>query len=188
MTPCDKLIIVVEGKTDVLILRVLLHNELTNGMRFFAGQGRESLVTLARNLLVHEGEPVLLVMDIATAEVQSRDEMVAETLRALSTVGAPSMFQVFTFVPEIEIVFFEAPDVLQRVLGTTLPQPALEEARLKPKSVLHGLLDEAKIPNLEALLRKLDEEAIEALSRGEQAVALKEAVRVFRRALANVSS
>lgn len=92
------------------------------------------------------------------------------------------MFQVFTFVPEIEIVFFEAPDALQRALGVTLPPPALEEGRLKPKSVLHRLLAEARIPNLEALIRKLDEEAIEALSRGKQAVALKEAVRAFRRA------
>src|SRR4051812_25107701 len=115
--PAESLTLVVERKTDVLIIRTLLHNELKTGMRFFAGQGRESLVTLARNLLVHEGDPVLLVMDVANAELQSRNELVMEVMRVLSTVGAPGMFQVFTFIPEIEIVFFEAPHALQRALG-----------------------------------------------------------------------
>lgn len=87
--PAEKLIIVTEGKTDVLIIRALLNKELTAGMRFFAGQGRESLVTLGRNLLVHEGGPVLLVMDFSTAELQFKDEMLAKTLRG----SAPSASQ-----------------------------------------------------------------------------------------------
>jgi hypothetical protein len=179
--PAERLIIVVEGKSDVLIIRALLSAELRSWMRFFAGQGRESLITLARNLLVHEGGPVLLVMDVATAELPSRDEMVAEAMRALSTVGAPGMFQVFTFVPEIESVFFEAPDALQRALGTSLPADVLEECRVKPKAVLQRLLAGAHIPNTEALIRKLDEEAIASLSRGKQAMALRETLRAFCR-------
>ncbi len=177
----ERLIVVVEGKTDVLIIRALLGTELKTWMRFFAGQGRESLVTLARNLLVHEGSPILLVMDVATAELPSRNEMVAEAMRALSTFGAPGMFQVFTFIPEIEIVFFEAPAALQRTLGSALPAGVLEEGRVSPKTVLQRLLAEAHIPNTEALMRKLDEEAIESLGRGKQAMALRETVRAFCR-------
>lgn len=179
--PAERLIIVAEGKTDVLIIRVLLSAEVTTGMRFFAAQGRESLVSLARNLLVHEGGLVLLVMDIATAELHSRGQRVADVMRALSTVGAPGMFQVFTFTPEIEIVFFEAPDALQRVLGTPLPGEVLEEGRRKPKATLVRLMAEAKIPDMDSLLRKLDGEAIELLSRGQQAMALREMVRAFWR-------
>jgi hypothetical protein len=179
--PEKRLIIVVEGRTDVLIIRAILHAELRSWMRFFAGQGRESLITLARNVLVHEGGPVLLVMDVATAELPSRDKMVAEAMRALSTFGAPGMFQVFTFVPEIEVVFFEAPDALPHALQTTLPAQVLEEGRARPKEVLRHLMAEAAIPSLDALIRKLDEEALELLSRGRQATALREMVRAFCR-------
>jgi hypothetical protein len=179
--PAEKLIIVTEGKTDVLIIRALLNKELTTGMRFFAAQGRESLVTLGRNLLVHEGDPVFMVMDVATAELPIRDAMVAEAMRALSTIGAPGTFQVFVFTPEIEIVFFEAPDALQRVLGTTLPPPTLKEGQVKPKPVLNRLLAEAKIPNTEVLIRKMDEQAIQSLSSGKQAAALREKISAFCR-------
>jgi hypothetical protein len=175
----ERLIVVVEGKTDALILRTILSRDLTAGMRFFAGQGRESLVTLARNLLVHEGVPVLLVMDVAAAEQQSRDQMVAETMRALSTVGAPGMFQVFTFMPEIEIVFFETSGALQRVLATALSAETLEEGRRKPKATLSRLMTEAKIPKLEALIQMLDNETIEMLARGKQMMALREKARAF---------
>jgi hypothetical protein len=181
--PADKLIIVAEGRTDVLITRILLSSELTGGMRFFAAQGRESLATLARNLLVHEGGPLLLVMDVATAELPFQDELLAQVMQALSTVGAPGTFQVFTFIPEIEIVFFEAAEALQRVLGIRLPAGVLEEGQVRPKIVLHRLLAEAGVLNVEVLIRKLnrDEEAIEILSRGEQATALRAKVRAFRR-------
>jgi hypothetical protein len=177
--PADQLIVVAEGKTDVLLIRVLLSSENRERMRFFAGQGRESLVTLARNLLVHEGGLVLLVMDIATAERQIQDQLLAQAMRALSSVGAPGTFQVFPFIPEIEIVFFEAPDTLERVLGTSLPAKTLEEGRTKPKATLTRLLAEAKISDVDSLIRKLDQEAIESLTRGKQALALREKVRAF---------
>jgi hypothetical protein len=181
MMPAEKMIVVTEGITDVLIMRALLNKQLTMGMRFFAAQGRESLVTLARNLLVHEGDPVFMVMDVATAELPNRDEMVAEAMRALSAIAAPGTFQVFVFTPEIEIVFFEAPDALQRAIGTTVPTPTLEEGRVRSKPVLHRLLAEAKIPNMESLIRKMDEQAIQSLSSGKQAAALREKVRAFCR-------
>ncbi len=179
--PADRLIIVTEGKTDVLIIRKLLSAELTCGIRFFAAQGRESLVTLGRNLLVHEGGPVLLVMDVATAELQSRGDMTAETMRALGAVGAPGAFDVFAFTPEIEVVFFEAPDALQRVLKTTLTVNVLKEGLVKPKPTLMQLMVEVGIPNTEVLIRKFDEEATQSISRGKQAMALREKVRTFCR-------
>jgi hypothetical protein len=175
----ERLIIVAERKTDVIILRTLLSAELTTAMRFFAAQGRESLVTIGRNLLVHEGGPVLLVMDVATVELQFHDEMLAQAMRALSAVGAPGTFEVFAFTPEIEIVFFEAPDALQRALGTKPPINVLEEGRAAPKRTLKRLMAEANVPNLEAMIRKLDAQAIESLSCGKQAMALRERVRAF---------
>jgi hypothetical protein len=179
--PADGLIIVAEGKTDVLIIRALMHAERKTTMRFFAAQGRESLVTLGRNLLVHEGGPVLLVMDVARGELSFQDELPSQMMRALSTVGSPGSFQVFAFMPEIEIAFFEAPDALQRTLGTTLPTATLEEGRVRPKTVLQRLLAEASFPTTEALIRRMDEQALESLSCGKQAMALRETILAFCR-------
>lgn len=179
--PATKLIVVSEGKSDVLILRSILHKELREGVRFFAAQGRESLVTLGRNLLVHEGGPVLLVMDIATAELPIRDEKVAEMLRALSTIGAPGLFDVFVFTPEIEVVFFEAPAALQRATGITVPEALVAEGLAHPKAMLGRFLAQVQMPNTEVLIRKLDDTALDALCRGSQATALREKVRVFTR-------
>jgi hypothetical protein len=179
--PDCRLIIVAEGITDVKILRLLLRNELPAAMRFFAGQGRESLVTLARNLLVHEGDPVLLVMDIATRELASREEILAQVMRALSAVAMPGAFQVFSFTPEIEIAFFEAPAALERVLNTKLTDKVLKEGLANPKPTLQQLLSAASIPSTEALIRRLDEEAIQALSRGKQAMAFRQVVQAFCR-------
>jgi hypothetical protein len=180
--PATKLIIVTEGLSDVRILRSILYKELHESMRFFAAQGRETLTTLGRNLLVHEGGPVLLVMDVATSELPIRDEKVAEMLRAMSTIGAPGLFDVFVFTPEIEAVFFEAPAALQRATGIEVPEALITEGMGHPKTMLGRFLAQAKIPNIEVLIRKMDDTALEALSRGNQATALRERVRVFNRA------
>jgi hypothetical protein len=120
-------------------------------------------------------------MDISTAELQFKDEMLAKTLRALSAVGVPGTFEVFTFTPEIEIVFFEAPDALQRAIGTVLASHTLEEGRRSPKTKLEGILKDARIPNMESFIGKMNEQAIQSLSTGKQAAALREKVRAFCR-------
>src|SRR5262245_6494788 len=121
MTAERGLKIIVEGATDAQIIRAILGKTLSNKVRIFAGQGRASLATVGRNVLFHEGGPVLLVMDSATLDPQLTAELQSMTRVAMTgaltsgiplsvrTVAEPQRFRVFTFVPEIEAVFFEAP-------------------------------------------------------------------------------
>src|SRR4051794_13028787 len=119
--------IIVEGVTDAQIIRAILGEALSKKVRIFAGQGRASLATVGRNVLFHEGGPVLLVMDSDTLDPQLTAELQSMTGVAMSgaiTSGVrppvppsadPPPFRVFTFVPEIEVVLFEAPEVLERL-------------------------------------------------------------------------
>lgn len=180
--------IVAKGLSDIHLLRKLLSDELTAGVRFYASQGRASLATVGRNILVHEGGPVLLVMDADTLSSQARQELEAMTTVAMS--GAASggafvswqgSFKVFTFLPAIEVVFFEAPAVLEKAIGRALPSEILKEGLASPKPTLTKLLAEAGKSDLDMLSRQLDEPSIDALRTGKQATALRASVRPLLR-------
>jgi hypothetical protein len=174
--PSSCLLIVTEGINDVRLLRTILHGHLMGDTRYFAAQGRVSLATVARNLLVDEGGPVLVVMDADTLKPHLWQERQSMVRLAMSAVGVPGLFDVFTFVPEMEVVFFEVPATLEKVIGSPVPPEMLEEGRLAPKRTLARILAAASIPNLEALIQKLDEPAMENLAKGSQAASLREKV------------
>src|SRR5438445_6796369 len=117
MTTEHGLKIIVEGITDAKIIRAILGEALSKKVRIFAGKGRASLATVGRNVLFHEGGPVLLVMDSDTLDPQLTAELQSMNRVAMSgaitsgvqlpvpTAAESPQFRVFTFVPEIEAVF-----------------------------------------------------------------------------------
>ena len=98
-----------------------------------------------------------------------------------AAVAAPDQFDVFSFVPEIEVVFFETPAALERVLGTSVPPETIEVGRLAPRKTLTRLLAGSAVPDLAAFLEKMDEEAIELFLKGQQLAALAGKVRSLSR-------
>jgi hypothetical protein len=152
MTAERTLKIIVESVTDAQIIRAILGKSLSKQVRIFAGQGRASLATVGRNVLFHEGGPVLLVMDSHTLDPQLTAELQSMTRVALSggitssihlpvpPTAEPPQSRVFTFVPEIEAVFFEAPEVLQHTLGKSPSPEKMKDGRLVPKQTLTELL------------------------------------------------
>jgi hypothetical protein len=185
MTMERTLKIIVEGATDAQIIRGILGESLSKHVRIFAGQGRSSLATVGRNVLLHEGGPVLLVMDAETLDPQLTEELQSMTkvaMRGAFTSGAqvpvptasgPPQFRVFTFVPEIEAVFFEAPQVLERTLGKMPSPEKLKDGSLIPKKTLNELLGEgAGTSNYHGLLGRIDR----AITSGAQARSLKQLV------------
>jgi hypothetical protein len=155
MTNQPGLKVIVEGPSDAQIVRAIVGKELASRLRVFAPQGLASLATVGRNVLVHEGGPVLLVMDSDTLDPQLTAELQAMNMVAMSgaiTPGAAppvfpdspaSQFKVFTFVPEIEAVFFEAPQALDRLLGEEPPQGKVKSGQFAPRQTLLDLLDHA---------------------------------------------
>ena len=113
--------IIVEGATDAQIIRAILGEALSKKVRIFAAHGLASLATVGRNVLFHEGGPVLLVMDSHTLDPQLTAKLKSMTRVAMSgaitsgvqlsvpSAAEPPPLGVFTFVPVIEAVFFDAP-------------------------------------------------------------------------------
>lgn len=185
MTVEPGLKIIVEGATDAQIIRAILGAALSKKVRIFAGQGRASLATVGRNVLFHEGGPVLIVMDSDTLDPQLTAELQSMARVAMSvpltsgvqlpapTSTEPPQFRVFAFVPEIEAVFFEAPKSLERMLGKMPLPDKVEDGRRVPKQTLVELLGETdKGPGYAAFLNRIDP----AIASAQQAQGLKQTV------------
>jgi hypothetical protein len=176
----SRMIIVCEGLSEVHLLRKLMGRELTGDMKFYASQGRSSLVSLARNLIVHEGGPVFLVMDADSTNAHVREELEAITTVAMhgaasggTFLAIPGLFKLFMFVPEIEAVFFEAPEVLERVTGKPISQDVVEGGLKAPAATLAKLTGNSKPVAVDLLSAKLDEKALDMLRKGKQALAFR---------------
>ncbi len=90
------------------------------------------------------------------------------------TAAEAPPFQVFTFVPEIEAVFFESPQVLERLLGKPPSQEKVKDGRRLPKETLLELLEEKDgARGYPAFLDRIDPTAITS---GPQAQALRQLV------------
>jgi hypothetical protein len=176
MTTPTSLRVVVEGQADAVILRAILGDDLKARIRFYAAQAGGSLITVGRNLLVHEGGPVLVVMDSGALDPQQSSSR-ALAAYALSSVAPGERCDVFVFDPEIEVVFFEAPRVLDRLLGRQVPPEVIREGSLIPRQTLDKLLGEGTpARDRQSFIAGLDPQAATGLRAGKQAAASHDAV------------
>lgn len=175
MSESSKLSVVVEGRSDAVLLARLLSRALSLQPRFYAGGGQLSLATLARNILVHEGGSLLLVMDVDTTEAEGAAEACAMTRAALRQVAVDETFTVFAFVPQLDVAFFEAHAVLQRHFGEDLGGASVEIGRLVPRRTLQTILSRHGTSR-EEFYRSLDERALDLLLKGPQVGELVAAV------------
>lgn len=163
--------VVVEGRRDADLLRSLLSKEDLDGVRFFAAQGRISLSSVARNILVHEGCPVMVVMDADTLNRETAEENRRMVRAMIRHISAEVPIDVFSFVPEIDVVFFEAPAFLARKLGRELEPEERLQGLAAPKTTLSALLDQAGLSSA-SLYGHIDENEAVELRQGVQLSAL----------------
>jgi hypothetical protein len=158
----SSLTVVVEGKTDALIIKHLLLPTISN-LRFFAANGTLSTVSVARNILVHDAANVLIVADADTRDIHRAKEDMATMRLALRNVAPDQAFDVFLFLPQIESVFFETPSPLASL---KLTQPW---QRHEPKSALATL---CKGQDVESWTSELTNEEWHTIREGVQAAKL----------------
>jgi hypothetical protein len=168
----NNLTFVVEASSDVILMRGLLRAETGVSFRFFAGQGRMSLASLGRNILVHDGGPLMVVTDAETlnpSRAKTDSRMVEAALRS---VAPNQQFSAFAFVPEIEVIFFEAPDVLARKFGSEVVSPAvIDRGHYASKDTLRRILQGAGISQ-ESYFKELTDDDLAELRQGDQAAKL----------------
>ncbi len=174
----DELTVLAEERADVIVLRLLLERALRTEPDFYSGRGQMTLGKLARNILVHEGGPVLVVMDTHTTHPERAQEDRGMTRFAISQLADESTFDVHAFVPEMEVIFFEAPCVLRRRLGRAVAGMELELGLLAPRRQMDRLLGEAGTDR-QAFYRALDDADLDALLAGAQMRALVAGARAL---------
>ncbi len=157
--------IVVEGRSDVAILRPFLARTIGRPFRFFASGGRNGLATIGRNILVHEGNPVLVAMDADTFDAASAAEACGMVRAALRRFSSDDLSDAFAFIPEIEVIFFEAAPLLIR---RGIDPAQIERGLYRPKLVLSEELTLLG-QTLESFVKGLTDEDIDDLRGGDQA-------------------
>jgi len=157
-------VVVVEELKDEQILRALLPPAVADGVAFGVAGSRGTPAITASTLLVTRRQPVALVLDAKTIDPRFAREIARDNEEVLKYVAGKIPIKVVAFLPTIEIIFFEAAPVLERVLGLPVPGELLAEARGNPKDVLTKLLrTHPQVKDLPALLARLTEEDREAL-------------------------
>lgn len=94
-------ILVTEELPETRLLRCLLAGTPLQKARYFAGQQRLAVTTLARNIMLQEGIPVMVVLD---ANDEDPVELEQLQLRLLSTPAFGVPFSTFVFVPSLRAV------------------------------------------------------------------------------------
>jgi hypothetical protein len=175
----NSITVVVEGQLDVVLLRKLLRRQTDVAFRFFAARGRASLATVGRNILVHDGGPLLIVMDAGTFDPAQAESSCIMVKAALRRVSPDDRFDVFAFVPELEIVFFESPGVLARRFGPSVTdQRIIDRGNLRPGRTLQEILHETGVSRA-SFFEELTDAEIDELLQGEQTRQLISAVEAL---------
>jgi hypothetical protein len=154
--------IVVEGLSDLAILKALLPEGIQRISELVPVGGRSNLSSIARTLLVKHKEPVAVVMDTDTLDPASIREKYLTMELMLQVVSGGVPFKVIPCKPVIETVFFEIPDILERIFPNGLPDRMLYSKL--PKEALAGLLAGGGGPTtLDQLLEALADEDVERM-------------------------
>lgn len=141
-----KAFIVVEGRSDVAVLRAVLPNELLDASDIVVVGGRSARSSVARTLLVKYQRPLAVVIDTDTLEPLAIKETVTTTEHMLRTVAGDTPFKVIYCIPELEAIFFAAPIDLKRIFPHYDTHFFTMFAKARPKEALQYLFDNGRGP------------------------------------------
>ena len=156
--------IIVEGLSDVAILRALLPLELVNACNLMPTAGRSTIVSVARTHLIKNHAPTAVMLDTDTLDPTIIAEMIQTTRHLMGAVAGDTPFDIIYSIPHIEAIFFEGTTVLQRIFPHFSNVFILQFAKTQPKDQLEVLFQKGGGPKtLNAFLDQLTSDDIEKL-------------------------
>ena len=132
-----KTFIITEGESDKLLLTALLR--LPQEATIVSAGGRSSADALARSYLVNGDNNVAFVLDADTLDHHQLEERRQFYHQSLKQVALRSKWRVVMMVPEIEVLFFRKPSVLESLVGRTITEEEIIQGRFNPKQTLTRL-------------------------------------------------
>ena len=165
--------IVTTEPSEAEILKKLLPREITKNVVFESRGESSAARTFAGSLLAAKRLPVVLVVDTATRDkmvVNEKLDMVRYLLRPYAS-GVP--FKVLPAIPEIEAVFFEDRNFVERITGRKFSDLEWKFAKLSPKEALTTFLGAPEQLH-KKILSRMTKEDIRALQQHSLIVELSE--------------
>ena len=130
--------VVVEGMSDVAILRAVLDAKLLENVFLVDAGGAASIPSLARSLVARRSVPVAIFADADSLQEEVVGERREQFKDLVNSVAGRIPSAVVLAVPEVEVIFFSAPDMIKRVFGEAPPE-LMALGRRDPKGVLAQL-------------------------------------------------
>jgi hypothetical protein len=154
-----KLSIIVESSFHQQLLgRLLADLPQADSFRIGAGDGRDGARPVARKRILVDGEIIVFVMDAATSDEHRVLEQQNDYEYYFSWGGRGLPFKVVQFVPEIEVVFFEAPGPLERMLGGSLASEIKIAGRFAPRELLKTMFPKLGVKDRMELVERLNDD------------------------------
>jgi hypothetical protein len=151
------ILIFVEGTTDAKFLdRLLSDLKGTTEYKIVSANGANAVRPMARKALVTRHEPVVLVLDADSHNSSQVASQQRELSEYLAWGSGTTPFKVIQFVPEIEVLFFESPSVLNRHLGPKFKKEFEQVGKIAPKRMLTEVLSEKSTLSLIDSLNEVD--------------------------------
>jgi hypothetical protein len=131
--------VLTQSNFDGMLLATLLAEEQERGeIEVRVASGLTSGYSVARTILAVKRIPVAVVIDADSPEPEVASERRRRAEEVLGDAAGGVPFRVIVAVPELEILFFERPDLLRRVFGE-LDEHVMELARLSPRRAIGKL-------------------------------------------------
>ena len=132
--------LIVEGAFEKFLLERILPENMVAQSKIITGNGYHIALSKARSLLVSSELPVALIVDADTTNTASVEEKKDFLSQSLQQFSNPEHFHIFLAVPEMEQIFFSRRDIVEDLLGKTIPDQQWEIASYHPGQVLRELL------------------------------------------------
>lgn len=136
--------VLVEGPSDAAFLRKVLPPETLKDIEVVAAGS--SIPSLARSLLVRRRLPLAVFMDSDSLDANAIEERRQGTEEIIKSAAASVPVKVVVVVPELERLFFAAPELIEKVLAEQVPENLIPIGIRDPKGVLKLLEKSGKHP------------------------------------------
>jgi hypothetical protein len=155
--------VVTEGASDVQLLKSVLNAKGVKDVEYIEGGGKSSIASMAQSLLIKRHKPVAVVMDadmLDKSRVNQQEKIYFDLLRSFASGVA---FKVLLLVPEIEAVFFDDLELLQRELRLDKSTIVSSEAEDRPRETLERLLRKRGIAKRSDFINSLSPDSLHRL-------------------------
>jgi hypothetical protein len=157
--------LVVEHLTDVHLLKRVLRCAGEPCLRLVEGGSSRSALSLASSVRGAWREPVILLLAAHSVDEESMQVRREDEEDMLAMDGSPLRAELVFAVPELEVVLFHDPAVLERTLAVEMTDEDRIEARFIPKKVLARLIERSeRFADVAQLIEALDEWAVRRIA------------------------